>query len=143
MDNIEEKIDRVRGLLQDTEKWKGYASRSLERRALTELLSYYELLFKLRRETFEKSADKKNDEIRSVLEKGCAPNKKHPLSLYELIERFEKPVFTKDAGGRKAWKILRRIRMDEDGMMITWSDGQEAFISANDKQDYIFGEEVD
>lgn len=142
MSDIEEKIDRVRELLLDTEKWKGYAPGSLQRRALTELQSYYEILFKVRRETFEKSAASP-DEIRSIIEKGMALKEPKPLSLYELIERFEKPVFTKDAAGRKAWKILRRIKIDADGMMFTWSDGEDSFIPADQEQIYIFGEEVD
>ena len=142
MDNIEEKIDLVRELLLDTERWKGYAPGSLQRRALTELQSYYELLYKVRRETFEKSAASP-DEIRSILEKGLAPKEPKPLTLYELIERFNKPVFQKDAAGRKEWKILKEIRMDADGMMFTWSDGGGSFIPANQEQIYFFGEEVD
>lgn len=142
MENIEEKIDRVRELLYDTEIWKRYTPGSLQRRALTELQRYYELLFKVRRETFEKNAASP-DEIRSILEKGMAPKEPKPLTLYELIERLEKPVFTKDAAGRKEWKILNEIRIDADGMMFTWSDGGGSFIPADQEQKYIFGEEVD
>lgn len=131
--SIEEKIDRVRELLLDTEKWKGYAPGSMQRRALTELQSYYELLFKVRRETFEKSA----------ASPGMAPKEPKPLSLYGLVERISKPVFEKDAAGRKEWKILKEIRIDEDGMMCTWTDGGGGFIPVNKEQKYFFGEEVD
>ena len=141
MSDIEEKMERLVELLRDAAVWNGYAPGTLQRRALRELQDYHGELYEQNKRSNAPTASP--DEIRSILEKGMAPKEPKPLSLYELIERLEKPVFTKDAAGRKEWKILNEIRIDADGMMFTWSDGGGSFIPADQEQIYFFGEEVD
>lgn len=111
----------------------GLHPESLERRALYQLEKY---LYK--KEWIDKALTMNgNDLVRYV------NREPEPLSLPQVIERVGKPVFEKDAAGRKAWRVVKSLRIEHDGFWIAFTDGTEFFLNWKDDLKYLFAYEVD
>ncbi len=120
-------------VLKDAQKWRGLHPESLERRALYLLEKYND-----KKDWIDQALTMSGEDLIRFV--GREPE---ALNLQQIIDRIGKPVFEKDAAGRKCWRIIKELRLEKQGLYITFTDGCEIWHQWTDELNFLFGKETE